>query len=167
MPQFDLHFLSTLLFWSIVSFGTLLFLLYKYGFPLIFDILETRERKIRESLEDAERVRHEAQQLLTRYADRMKDAEQEVQTILEEGHLKSQRLVEESQEKMKRESERAMEEARADIKRERQEALREIRQATVDLTLAAAEKVLERNLTESDHRQFVEGIIEEMAQGRK
>lgn len=164
MPQFDIHFLSPLLFWSVVSFGILLFLLYRYAFPVIFRLLEERERKIRDSLDEAERIRGEAQALLARYEEKLKGAQQEVQGILEEARLKAQQLVEESQEKMEREALRTMEEARTDIKRERQQALREIQQATVDLTLTATERILERNLTDSDHRRFVAEVVQQVAQ---
>jgi F-type H+-transporting ATPase subunit b len=167
MPQFDVHFLSPLLFWSIVSFGILLFLLYRYAFPVIFRLLEERERKIRDSLDEAERVRGEAQALLTQYEEKIKGAQQDVQNILEEARLKARKLVEESQKKMEQEAQRTMDEARTDIERERQQALREIQQATVDLTLIATERILERDLKDSDHRRFVTEVIQEIAEGKK
>ena len=40
MPQFESHFFSSLIFWEVLSFGVLLFLLYKYAFPGILSILE-------------------------------------------------------------------------------------------------------------------------------
>lgn len=167
MPQFDVHFLSPLLFWSTVSFGILLFLLYRYAFPVIFRLLEERERKIRDSLEDAERVRGEAQARLAQYEEKIKGAQQDVQNILEEARLKARKLVEDSQEKMEREAQRTMEEARTDIERERQQALREIQQATVDLTLTATERILERDLKDSDHRRFVAEVIQEINEERR
>ena len=167
MPQFDVHFLSPLLFWSTVSFGILLFLLYRYAFPVIFRLLEERERKIRDSLEDAERVRGEAQARLAQYEEKIKGAQQDVQNILEEARLKARKLVEDSQEKMEREAQRMMEEARTDIERERQQALREIQQATVDLTLTATERILERDLKDSDHRRFVAEVIQEINEERR
>jgi F-type H+-transporting ATPase subunit b len=167
MPQFDVHFLSPLLFWSAVSFGILFFLLYRYGFPVIFRLLEERERKIRDSLEDAERIRGESQALLAQYEEKIKGAQQDVQNILEEARLKARKLVEESQEKMEREAQRTMEESRTDIERERQQALQEIRQATVDLTLTATERILERDLRDSDHQRFVADVIQEINEERR
>src|SRR5881296_1951865 len=63
MPQFDTHFFSSLIFWEIVSFGILLWVLYKYAFPPILETLETRERRVKESLEQAERHRAEAERI--------------------------------------------------------------------------------------------------------
>lgn len=167
MPQFDLHFLSPLLFWSVVSFGILLFLLYRYAFPVIFQLLEEREKKIRETIEQAERIREEAHALLAQYEGKLKEAQKEVREILEGARAEAQQKMEANRDKMERETQRMLEESRADIERERQKALREIQQATVDLTLTVAEQVLERNLNDSDHRRFVTEVIQEIAQEKR
>ena len=167
MPQFDFHFLSPLLFWSVVSFGLLLFLLYRYALPVIFKTLEERGKKIRESIEEAERVRQEAHQLLTQYQEKLKGARQEMQAILEEARQRAHSLLEENQQRMGQEAQQMIEEARGDIQREREQVLRDIQQAVVDLTVASTEKILERTLTEADHRRFVEEVIRETAQERK
>ena len=64
MPQFESHFFSSLIFWEILSFGVLLFILYKYAFPGILSFLEEREKKIKDSLDQAERHRSDAERLL-------------------------------------------------------------------------------------------------------
>ena len=167
VPQFDLHFLSPLLFWSVVSFGILLFLLHRYAFPLIFKILEERENKIRGSLEEADRIRQEAKELLAQYESKLKGVQQEVQSILEDARNQARRLIEEGQERMKREAQQMIKEAKADIERQRQQVMGEIQEATVDLILTTTEKILERELTQSDHRRLVEEVIQEVAEGRQ
>jgi F-type H+-transporting ATPase subunit b len=163
----DAHFISPLLFWSTVSFLVLLFLMYKFAFPEIFRLLEERERKIRGEIDEAERARSEAQQLLAQYEEKLKGAAQEVQGILEEARQQARRVVEEGQKKMERESQRMVEEAKSRINREQQQALREIQRATVELTLSATEKILERKLTEPDNQRFVEAVIREIAQAKE
>ena len=54
MPQFESHFFSSLIFWEVVSFAILLFVLYKFAFPGILSALEEREKKIKDSLDQAE-----------------------------------------------------------------------------------------------------------------
>lgn len=163
----DSHFISPNLFWTTASFCVLLFLMYKYAFPEVFRLLDERERKIRGDIDEAERSRSEAQRLLAEYEGKLKGAVQEVNAILEEARLQARRVVEEGQKRMEQEAERTMEEARAGIDRERQTALKDIREATVDLTLLAAEKILERTLTDTDHRRFVDQVVQQIAQGRK
>ena len=83
MPQFDSHFFSSLIFWELLSFGILFWVLYKYAFPPILEILETRERKIRESLDQAERNRTTAEQKLKEYRRIKKLSPELEQAILE------------------------------------------------------------------------------------
>ena len=167
MPQFDLHFLSPLVFWSVVSFGALLFLLYRYAFPVIFRALEEREKTIKDSLDHAERLKNEAQLLLAQYEARLKSVHDEGRMILEEARRQAQLQIEENERRMELETQRMLSEARSEIGREQQEVLREVRRAAVDLTLLAAEKVLSRSLTDADHRRLINEAVQEIAQQAK
>jgi F-type H+-transporting ATPase subunit b len=161
MPQFDFHFFTPLFFWTVVSFGMLLFLLNRYAFPKILQFMEEREKQIRESLHQAEQARLEADRLRVQYEGRLKAAQQEVEAILEEARLRSRKLMEENQKRIELETRQMIEEAKETIQREQQQALREIQRTAVDLALIAAEKVLQRGLTDDDHRRFVEEAIKE------
>jgi F-type H+-transporting ATPase subunit b len=155
MPQFDTSFLSSLIFWSVVSFGILLVLLYKYAFPVILGVLESREKSIRDSIEQAERIRKEAELLLADYQSRLSAAQQEAHTLLEQARLRAQQLLEENEKRLDRETERMLQEARQEIERQRLNAIKELREHVVDLVLQATEKILRRDITDQDHRQFV------------
>ncbi|MFO0698514.1 MAG: ATP synthase F0 subunit B [Nitrospira sp.] len=82
MPQFESHFFSSLIFWEVVSFGILLFILYKYAFPGILSILEEREKKIKDSLDQAERHRSDAESRLKEYEAKLSAAGKEAEAIL-------------------------------------------------------------------------------------
>ena len=79
MPQFESDFFSSLIFWEVISFAILLFVLYKYAFPGILGALEEREKKIKDSLDQAEQHRSEAERKLKEYEAKLnaaaKDAE--------------------------------------------------------------------------------------------
>ncbi len=167
MPQFDLHFLSPLVFWSVVSFGALLFLLYRYAFPVIFRALEEREKTIKDSLDQAERLKQEAQQLLAQYEARLKSVHDEGRMILDAARQQAQLQLEENERRMEQEAQRMLAEARSEIQREQQQVLREVQRAAVDLTLLAAEKVLSRSLTDADHRRLIDEAVQEIAQQGK
>lgn len=167
MPQFDLHFLSPLVFWSVVSFGALLFLLYRYAFPVIFRALEEREKTIKDSLDQAERLKLEAQLLLAQYEAKLKSVHDEGRTILDAARKQVQLQLEENERRMELETQRMLAEARSEIQRDQQQAVREVRRAAVDLTLLAAEKVLSRSLTDADHRRLIDEAVQEIAQQAK
>ena len=88
MPQFDVHFFSSLIFWELVSFGILLWVLYKFAFPPILDALETRERKIRDSIEQAEQNRLTAEQRLAEYEAKLRGAAREAEAVVAEAKAK-------------------------------------------------------------------------------
>ena len=111
MPQFDTHFFSSLIFWEIISFGILLWILYKFALPPILEGLETRERKIRESIDQAKQNRASAEQRLKEYEKKLQGAAQEVEGILNEARQEAQRRLDENEQRIRAETERRKEEA--------------------------------------------------------
>ena len=167
MPQFDTQFLSPLLFWSIVSFGILLFLLKRFALPGILEMLDLREKKIKDSLDQAERLKQEAQQLLGQYEAKLKSLHEEGRLILESARKQAQQQLEENERRIEQETQRMLADARSEIQRDQQHALQEIQRTAVDLTLLAAEKVLARSLTDADHRRLVDEAVREITQPSK
>jgi F-type H+-transporting ATPase subunit b len=162
MPQFDTHFLASLLFWSIISFGVLLYLLKRYALPGIVEMLELREKKIKDNLDQAERLKQEAQQLLEQYEAKLKSVHAEGREILETARKQAQEQLEENEKRMEVETQRMLAEARAEIQRDQQQAMQEIRRTAADLTLLAAEKVLARSLNDADHRRLIDEAVREI-----
>ena len=115
MPQFDTHFFSSLLFWELISFGILLWVLWKFAFPPILQTLEERERKIKESLEQADRHRAEAEQKMQEYEAKLKAASKEAETVLSAARERAQRIMEENEQRLKLESQRTKEDAVREI----------------------------------------------------
>jgi F-type H+-transporting ATPase subunit b len=163
MPQFDSHFFSSLIFWEILSFGILLWVLYKFALPPILETLENRERKIRESLDQAEQNRAAAEQKLKEYEAKLQVAAKEVETILSEAKHKAQRLLEENEQRLRAESQRIKEETAQDIDRERRKAIQEIKSQTADLVILVAEKVIGRSLSNDDQNRFAQEALAAVA----
>jgi len=163
MPQFESEFFSSLIFWEIVSFAILFFVLYKYAFPGILSILEEREKKIKDSLDQAERHRAESEQRLREYEAKLAAAAKEAETILAAAKERAQRLMEENEQRMTTEAERIKGDATREIDQERRRAIQDIRAQTTDLALLVAEKVVQRSLTEADNRRFADDALEALS----
>ena len=163
MPQFDSQFFSSLIFWEILSFAILFWVLYKYAFPPILETLETRERKIRESLDQAEQSRATAEQKLKEYETKLQFAAKEAEALMAEAKQKAQRLLDENQQRLRADSERIKEEATQDIERERRKAVEDIKGQTADLAILVAEKVIGRSLSDDDHRRFAHEALAEVS----
>ncbi|HKC93575.1 MAG TPA: F0F1 ATP synthase subunit B [Nitrospira sp.] len=160
MPQFDSHFFSTLIFWEVVSFGILLFLLYKYAFPGILSMLEEREKKIKDSLDQAERHRTEAERKLKEYEAKLAASSKEAEGILATAKERAQQLMEENEQRLTAEAERIKGDATREIDHERRKAIQEIRTQTTDLALMVAEKVLQRSLNDADNRRLADEALD-------
>jgi F-type H+-transporting ATPase subunit b len=163
MPQFETHFFSSLIFWEIVSFAILLFILAKYAFPPILEGLDARERKIRESIETAERQRAEAERRMIEYDTKMKTAQKEAEALIEQAKLRAQHLLEENERRLTQEAERIKTSTAREIDQERRRALEDVRGHATDLALRVAEKVIERSLTDADHKRLAEETLSAVA----
>ena len=160
MPQFDSHFFSSLIFWELISFGILLWVLSKFALPPILEALETRERKIRESIDQAEQNRTTAEKRLKEYEAKLRGAAQEAEAIVAEARNKAQHLLEENEQRLRKESERIKTETSQEIERERRKALQDIRREAADLALLVAEKVLVRSLSDDDNRRLAKAALQ-------
>ncbi len=163
MPQFETHFFSSLIFWEIVSFAILLFVLAKYAFPPLLEALEARERKIRDSIEAAEQQRAEAERRLAEYEIKMKGAHKEAEALVEQAKHRAQHLLEENERRLTQEAERIRTSTAREIDQERRRALEDVRGYATDLALRVAEKLVERTLTDADHKRLAEEALSAVA----
>lgn len=159
MPQFESSFFSSLIFWELLSFGILFFVLYKFAFPGILSVLEEREKKIKDSLDQAERHRAESERALKTYEAKLSAAAKEAEALLAAAQERAQRLLDENEQRMSTEAERIKGEATREIDHERRKAVQDIRNQTTELALLVAEKVVQRSLTDADHRKFADEAL--------
>lgn len=160
MPQFESHFFSSLIFWEVVSFAILLFVLYKFAFPGILSVLEEREKKIKDSLDQAERHRTEAERKLKEYEAKLAASSKEAEGILAAAKERAQQLMEENEQRLITEADRIKGEATREIDHERRKAIQEIRTQTTDMALMVAEKVLQRSLNDADNRRLADEALD-------
>jgi F-type H+-transporting ATPase subunit b len=163
MPQFESHFFSSLIFWEVVSFAILFFVLYKYAFPGILSMLEEREKKIKDSLDEAERHRSDSERKLREYEAKLNAAAKEAESIMAAAKERVQRLMEENEQRMTVEAERIKGDAMREIEQERRRAIQDIRAQTTDLALMVAEKVVQRSLTDADHRKLADDALDALS----
>ena len=163
MPQFEqISVFSSLIFWSIVSFGIFLFLMKKYAFPPIFEIIEAREKKISGDLQSAEDIKVAAEKLKKDFEEQLKSAHDKAATIVqlasEESRKNQEKALEETQAKCRQ----MLKEAEHEIQTSRNQILAEIRGYVSALTITSAEKIMKRALTEDDKKRLVDESIDEV-----
>jgi F-type H+-transporting ATPase subunit b len=144
-----------LMIWTVLIFVIVLIALGKFAWPSIIGAVEAREQHIRELIAGAEKDRAEAAQHVEEQRRALEETRARVQDALGEARSTGERMREEMVSSARREHEELMARARRDIDAERQNALESVRREAVDLALAAAEKLVQRNLSSEDNRRLV------------
>ncbi len=148
-----------LVIWTWVLFLLTLGILAWKVFPLIAGGLEERQRKIQEAIDTAREDREEARRLVEEQTRELSRARQEAQHLLDETREASGRLRQELVTEAEAEKAAILERARREMDRERQRVLEQLREETVDISLAAAERLIKARLDSEDDRRLVREYI--------
>jgi F-type H+-transporting ATPase subunit b len=151
-----------LMIWTLLLFGISVVVLARLAFPRISEALDRRQRAIEESIDHADRVRQEADQLLDDYRERLKEARQQAEEIIERAQRTAEMQERAAREQAVETREKLMQQTKRDLEAETRRAIDEIRREVADLTVLATEKVTRKVLTEEDQRQLVEEALGEL-----
>ncbi len=155
-----------LIIWTWLIFGALFVLLWKFALPPIVRLTEERERKIKAELEQAEKRNAEAQALLEEHRKLLSGAREQARALLNEAKLVAQKEREDLLAKARREQEEMLERARREIRAERERAIAELRKEAVELSLAAASRLIEAKLDDQTDRRLVEEFLASLEKQR-
>jgi F-type H+-transporting ATPase subunit b len=154
-----------LLFWMLIIFGVVFFLLAKFGFPLITGMVEKRNEHIRESLRAAEQARLNLENLAAEQQKLIEQTRVEQGRMIKEAADTRAAMLAEAREQAGAEAAKVMEKARAQIEAEKNDAIREIRSQLSTLSVAVAEKVVRKEMEDSEARKaLLETLIDEATQ---
>jgi F-type H+-transporting ATPase subunit b len=151
-----------LMIWTIVCFLLTLFVLKRYAFGPIQNMLDERRERIQRSIEEAEHARTEARKLLEEHRALIGQARGQAEGILAEARKVSEAQRQRVKEETEADRQRRLEETRRQIEAETQRALVQIRSEVAELTLVAATKVTGKVLDDADHRRLIDDAIKEL-----
>ncbi len=147
---------------SLVSFGVLFLLMWKFALPPITKMLDDRATKIRESLEKAEQTRDEAERLLDEYKEQLALARVEANRVIEQGRKVAETMKSEIVAKANEERESMLARAREEIQGEKRTAMAELQAQVADLSVAVASRLIGASLSAADHKALIEKSIAEV-----
>jgi F-type H+-transporting ATPase subunit b len=146
---------------QLVNFVLLFGLLSLFAYKPIMKMMDERSRKIKESMEQAEVIKKQAEQAGV-------EAEKRIEAAAREGHETVARALRTGEEvkrealvQAKVEAEALVARAKVDIQKERDEAIDSLRTEFADITIQAAEKVIEKSLDKQAHRDIIDKMLEE------
>ncbi len=148
-----------LMFWTLLIFIVLWIVLSKFAFKPITAAVEARERALQEALDAAARDREEAARLLAEHRAKIEEARNEAQRYIAEGRAAGEKLRGHMLEETKAQQQEMLDRARREIGAEKERAIAELRREAVELAIAGAEKVIERNLDTDANRKIVEAFL--------
>jgi F-type H+-transporting ATPase subunit b len=148
-----------LVFWTLIVFLLLFFILGKFVFPVITAQVEAREKKLEEAIEGAKRDREEAARALAEQQKQIEAARLEAQKIIVEGRQIGEKLRADMMEETHRQQQAMLDRAKREIDSEKQNAIAEMRREAIELAIAGASKVIEKNLDDQSNRKIVETFL--------
>ena len=162
---FDIN--GGVIIWTVVIFVILLAVLWRLGYPSLLRMVEERERRIQKQLEDAERANAEAQRLLEEHKKQIAAARNEAQEILAKAKSVSEKERATLLAKAREEYDALLNRARKDIDAEKEKAIQALRREAVELSIAAASRVIEANLDTDANRKLVTEFLESIGKTEK
>ena len=146
--------------WTWVIFGLLMVVLAKWAFPPILGYAAAREERIQQSLDEAKAAQAEAQKALEDQRRELAKAREESQAIIAQGKQDAERVREEMLRSAKAEQQDVVDRAKREIEREREQAVESIRREAVELSIAAASRLVGRTLDGDEDRRLVSEFLE-------
>ena len=146
---------------QIINFAILLGLLYLVAYKPIMRMLDERSRKVKESMEQTELIKQQAERTEEEVKKQLEAAGKEGMEIVARAMRTGEEVRQKAQQEAKQDAESLIVRARVEIQRERDGAIDELRKEVADLTIMAAEKVIEKSLDKETHRQLIDKVLEE------
>lgn len=157
--------LGTVVF-AFINFLVLLFLLKKFLYGPVCNMLDKRREEVVGNLNQAEEAKTEAQKLRDDYAAQIKDAKNEAQDIINRaakiGEQTKNDIISEARDEANKVSQKAQEE----IQREKTQALNELRGEVANLAVLAAEKIVGKTIEVKDHEAMINNFVKEVGDAK-
>jgi F-type H+-transporting ATPase subunit b len=148
------------LFWStLILFLMFAFVLGKFAWGPLLEIVEGREKTVRDQVDGAQKAQAEAQALLNQRQDLLKDATREREEMLARAQKEAEALRADLVGKARGDAEGILERAKQQIEREKNQAILELRTQVADIAIEAAGKIVKSSLTPEAQKKLVDETI--------
>lgn len=151
---------------TLIVFIVLMLLLKKFAWGPLMGMMQQREEQVAGDLDAAEKSRQETKQLLEEQRSLLKEARTEAQAIVENAKKQADLQKEEIVSAARNEAVRLQESAKRDIETEKEKAIAAVREEVVSLSVLAASKVLDKEVSEEDNRSLIEETIAKAGENR-
>src|SRR5436305_1835942 len=148
--------------WTLIVFLFTMYVLSKVAFPKIQEALDKRANLIRDSIDEAEKTRSEANEILQEYRARLREAREQSDEIVARARKSAEAAKAQAAEEGREKREELLAAARRDIEAETRRSLERIRKEVADLTVLTTEKIARKSLTGEDQKRLIDEALEEV-----
>ncbi len=148
---------------QLVNFTILLVVLYMFAYKPLLKMLDERKRRIQEGLDAAEQAKDRLTRAEEEVASQIERSRQEGQSLIGQAQQVAARIQEEARQQARTDAEALLIRARGEIQLERDSAIAHLRREFADLTITAAEKVINQSLDRQAHRRLIDETLAESA----
>lgn len=142
-----------------INFGVLLFILWRFVLPPVQRMLDERRARIQDSLEAAERMRAQATETERMLDEQREEGRRQAQQIIGQAQEIARRIESDARSQAQTDAEALIVRARSEIQLERDGAIAELRREFADITVSAAEKVINQSLDRQAHRRLIDDVL--------
>jgi len=146
---------------QVVNVVILLVVLYFVAYKPVMRMLDERSKRIKDSMEEADAIKEQVALTEKEVKKQLAAASKEGRERIDQSVKTGEQIKEKARQGARQEAEALITRARNEIKQERDEAISELRKEVADITIAAAEKVIDRSLDKKAHRDLIDKVLEE------
>ncbi|MBN2794356.1 MAG: F0F1 ATP synthase subunit B [Clostridia bacterium] len=143
---------------TLILFGALTYLLFK---P-VKKMIEDRQNKIEDALDDAQTKNTQAEALIAEYDGKIAKIEEEGRQLIHAASVKAEKRANEIVKAAEKDAELIKKRAEKEIEREKLKAVNELKEEIVSLSLLAASKILEKDINQDQHKTLINQFLEEV-----
>ena len=156
-----------LLVWMLIAFGTVFFVLAKWGFPMITGMVNDRKAFIDDSLDKARQATERLAKIQDETAEMLRQAQQEQGRILAEAQSLRSQMMDKARQDAAAEGQKLIAEARQQIEAEKESAVRDLRRQVALLSIEVSQRILRRNLdSDAEQQAMIDRLLDEVIDGK-
>jgi F-type H+-transporting ATPase subunit b len=145
-----------LFFWTVISFGILVVLLYRVALPPLLAFLAQREKMIADAISEAAENQQRSEELLNKHKKQLAELHQSADKIIDQAREEAHSARAEIISKADRQADIIMEKTRVEIAREKDKILQTVKGEVAEMVITAAGKILKREVTDKDNLRIIE-----------
>jgi len=148
--------------WQVFNFFVLMYLLKRYLYSPIKEILDKRAAHVNSEIDEAEKMREEAKELKAKYQNKLKEAHNEAQSIIDRAEDRANQKAKNIVKEAEKRAENIKQKKLAEIEKAKKETMAELRNKVASMTILATNRLIQEQLDEDKHQVMIDQFIDQL-----